>query len=61
VVDVDWFVEDDYPRYQLDVNREKAALHGISVQLIASTLDMALGAVERSGCCTSPASVRMCR
>lgn len=42
VVDVDWFMEDDYPRYQLDVDREKAALHGISVQQIAGTLDMAL-------------------
>jgi multidrug efflux pump subunit AcrB len=43
VVDVDWFMEDDYPRYQLNVDREKAALHGISVQQVASTLDMALG------------------
>ncbi len=42
-MDVDWFMEDDYPRYQLDVDREKAALHGISAQQIAGTLDMALG------------------
>jgi len=42
VVDVDWFMEDDYPRYRLAIDREKAALHGISVQQIASTLALAL-------------------
>jgi multidrug efflux pump subunit AcrB len=42
VVDVDWFMEDDHPRYHLHVDREKAALHGISVQQIAETLQLAL-------------------
>jgi len=31
VVDVDWFVEEDQPRYQLEIDQERAALHGISV------------------------------
>jgi multidrug efflux pump subunit AcrB len=42
VVDVDWFMEDDYPRYRLAIDREKAALHGISVHSIAETLTLAL-------------------
>jgi multidrug efflux pump subunit AcrB len=42
VVDVDWFMEDDYARLEMRVDREKAALHGISVQQIAATLDLAL-------------------
>jgi multidrug efflux pump subunit AcrB len=43
VVDVDWFMEDDFLRYDLSVDREKAALHGISVQKIAQTIQLALG------------------
>jgi multidrug efflux pump subunit AcrB len=43
VVDVDWFMEDNYPRYRLSIDREKAALHGISVHQISSTLKLALG------------------
>ncbi|KJS30464.1 MAG: multidrug transporter AcrB [Desulfatitalea sp. BRH_c12] len=42
VVDADWFMEDGYPRYQLDVDRERAAMHGISVMQIARTLMLAL-------------------
>jgi multidrug efflux pump subunit AcrB len=42
VVDVDWFMEEAYPRYQLTIDRERAALHGISVMQIASTLNLAL-------------------
>ena len=30
MVDVDWYVEDDQPKYDLIVDREKAALNGIS-------------------------------
>ena len=43
VVDVDWFMEEDHPRYNLTVDREKAALHGISVHQISQTLKLALG------------------
>ncbi|MBR9981386.1 MAG: efflux RND transporter permease subunit [Desulfatitalea sp.] len=42
VVDVDWLMEGDYPRYVLDIDREQAALHGISVMQIADTLKVAL-------------------
>jgi multidrug efflux pump subunit AcrB len=42
VVDVDWFMEDDHPRYDLIVDSEKAALHGINVQQISQTLKLAL-------------------
>ena len=42
VVDVDWFMEDEHTRYQIDVDQEKAALHGISVAQINETLRIAL-------------------
>ncbi len=41
VVDVDWYVEDDQPEYQLLVDKEKAALNGISEDDIAGTMSMA--------------------
>ena len=41
VVDVDWYVEDDQPKQRLVVDREKAALHGISEEQIARTLRIA--------------------
>ncbi|MCS7314938.1 MAG: efflux RND transporter permease subunit, partial [Bryobacterales bacterium] len=41
VVDVDWYVEDDQPKVSLRVDREKAALHGISEEEIARTLRIA--------------------
>ncbi len=41
VVDVDWYVEDDQPKTRLLVDREKAALHGISEDEIARTLRIA--------------------
>ncbi|MFZ1984238.1 MAG: efflux RND transporter permease subunit, partial [Desulfatitalea sp.] len=42
VVDVDWFMEEEYPHYQLTIDSEQAALHGISVMQIAETLQLAL-------------------
>jgi multidrug efflux pump subunit AcrB len=42
VVDVDWYMEDSPPRYELEVDKEKAALHGISAAQVTGTLDMAL-------------------
>ncbi|MBC8441169.1 MAG: efflux RND transporter permease subunit [Deltaproteobacteria bacterium] len=42
VVDVDWYMEEDQIRYQLDIDQEKAALHGISVDRIAQTLKLVL-------------------
>jgi multidrug efflux pump subunit AcrB len=41
VVDVDWYVEDDQPKYKLLIDREKAALHGISEEDIARTMRIA--------------------
>ena len=41
VVDVDWYVEDDQQKYSIDVDREKAALHGVSDEEIARTLRLA--------------------
>jgi multidrug efflux pump subunit AcrB len=41
VVDVDWYVEDDRPKYRLVVDKEKAALNGISEDEIAKTLALA--------------------
>jgi len=42
VVDVDWYVESDYPNYTLIIDREQAALHGIAVLQIVDTLNLAL-------------------
>ena len=38
VVDVDWYVEDDQPKYQLLVDKEKASLNGITEDDIARTM-----------------------
>ena len=46
VVDVDWYVEDDQPRYTFAVDREKAALSGISTEDVVKTLRTALGGVD---------------
>lgn len=42
VVDVDWYMEEDQTRYQLDIDQEKAAIHGISTARISQTLEMVL-------------------
>jgi len=42
VVDVDWFMEESQIRYYLEVDKEKAALHGVSVARINETLKLAL-------------------
>jgi multidrug efflux pump subunit AcrB len=41
VVDVDWYVEDDQPKYHLVVDKEKAALNGISEDDVAQTVALA--------------------
>jgi multidrug efflux pump subunit AcrB len=46
VVDVDWTVEDPQPQYRFVVDKEKAALAGVSAEQIAATLRLAVsGAV----------------
>ncbi|MBL8191045.1 MAG: efflux RND transporter permease subunit, partial [Acidobacteria bacterium] len=42
VVDVDWYVEDDQSKFQFVVDKEKAALNGISAEQIAATLRIAV-------------------
>ncbi len=42
VVDVDWYVEDPQPQINVQVDEEKAALHGISAAAVSSTLATAL-------------------
>lgn len=46
VVDVDWYLEDDQPRYSFVVDREKAALSGISNEEVARTLRTALAGTD---------------
>ena len=41
VVDADWYVEDDQAKYRLVVDKEKAALNGISEDDIAKTMALA--------------------
>ena len=53
VVDVDWYVEDDQPKYRFEVDREKAALGGVGVDDVAATLRVALGG-ERAGLLSAP-------
>ncbi len=43
VVDVDWYVEDPQTKYSLDVDLDKAALHGVSAGDVAQTVQMGLG------------------
>ena len=42
VVDVDWYMEDSQPRFALEVDKEKAALNGISAAQVAGALELAL-------------------
>ncbi|MEN6608576.1 MAG: efflux RND transporter permease subunit, partial [Bryobacteraceae bacterium] len=48
VVDVDWYMEDDQPKYSLLVDKEKAALDGVSEEEIARTMRIA-SAGEQAG------------
>ncbi len=41
VVDVDWYVEDDQTKYRLSVDKEKAAIDGISEDDIARSMQVA--------------------
>ena len=43
VVDVDWYVEADQPKARFVIDKEKAALHGISAATISETLRIAVG------------------
>ncbi|MEZ4270614.1 MAG: efflux RND transporter permease subunit [Myxococcota bacterium] len=43
VVDVDWYVEELQPKVRFVIDKEKAALHGVSAQTISQTLRIAVG------------------
>jgi multidrug efflux pump subunit AcrB len=43
VVDVDWYVEADQPKTRFVIDKEKAALHGLSAETISQTLKIAVG------------------
>jgi multidrug efflux pump subunit AcrB len=43
VVDVDWYLEADQPKTKFVIDKEKAALHGVSAETISQTLRIAVG------------------
>jgi multidrug efflux pump subunit AcrB len=43
VVDTDWYIEADQTRFSFVIDKEKAALHGISAETISRTLRLAVG------------------
>jgi multidrug efflux pump subunit AcrB len=60
VVDVDWYVEDDQPKYSILLDREKAALNGITGQDAVRALRLASAAIPPA-CSTPPMRKKMCR
>jgi multidrug efflux pump subunit AcrB len=46
VVDVDWYVEDPQTKYDMKVDLDKAALHGISAADVTQTMRIALDGAE---------------
>ena len=43
VVDTDWYIEADQPKARFVIDKEKAALHGVSAEVISQTLATAVG------------------
>jgi multidrug efflux pump subunit AcrB len=46
VVDVDWYVEDPQPKYDLKVDLDKAALHGVSAADVTRAVQVAVGGMD---------------
>jgi len=46
VVDTDWYLEDDQPKFSFTVDKEKAALSGISTEDVVKTLRVALSGAD---------------
>ncbi len=46
VVDVDWYVQDPQLQYNMTVDLDKAALHGVSAADVTRTVQIALGGAE---------------
>ncbi len=55
VVDVDWYVEDPQVKYDLKVDLDKAALHGVSAEEVTRTVQIGLGGAT-AGLLHSPES-----
>jgi len=61
VVDVDWYVEDDQPKYHLAVDNEKAALNGISEDDVARTMQLASAGFQAGLLHVLPLTLRLDR
>ena len=61
VVDVDWYVEDPQAKYDVVVDLDKAALHGVSAAAVTQT--MQIGSERRDGrtAARSASRARTCR
>ncbi|MCB1064239.1 MAG: efflux RND transporter permease subunit [Verrucomicrobiae bacterium] len=46
VVDVDWYGEEDQKRFRFHIDKEKAALNGITAESISQTLKMAVDGID---------------
>jgi multidrug efflux pump subunit AcrB len=57
VVDVDWYVEADQPKTIFVVDKEKAALHGISAETISQAFRIAVDVLARNELVASPSVV----
>ena len=55
VVDVDWYVEDPQTKYDMNVDLDKAALHGVSAADVTRTVQIGLGGAS-AGLLHDPAS-----
>ncbi len=55
VVDIDWYVEDPQTKYDIKVDLDKAALHGVSAADVTRTLQIGLGGAT-AGLLHSPQS-----
>ena len=54
VVDVDWYVEDPQTKYDMKVDLDKAALHGISAAEVTRTVQVGLERSQRGPAARSP-------
>ena len=58
-MDVDWYVEDPQTKYDMKVDLDKAALHGISAAEVTRTVQIGLGGAT-AGLLHDPAVARRC-
>jgi len=46
VVDVDWYVEADHPKFRFVVDKEKASLNGVTAEQVSNTLRIAVEGMD---------------